>query len=63
MNGSKPSTPLSLQLTLSVALQQMGVSDADATVEIQIDFEIMQGVIETKNRHFGLNQIELIQNG
>lgn len=39
----------------------MCVTDSNAVIEIQIDFNVVQSIDESQNRHFGLYKIELLQ--
>lgn len=39
----------------------MRISNSDAVIVIQIDFNIMVRVVKSQNRNFGRNQIEIAQ--
>lgn len=50
-----------LLLTLSVTVKQMGITNSDAIIVIQINLQIVMYVVKSQNRYFGHNQIEIFQ--
>lgn len=49
------------KLTLRVAVKELSVSDANAVVVVQVDFDLICRIAETKNWNFRIDQREVLE--